>query len=83
MGDYYLHVIIIKKSMPFMEAREEARKMIKWKASRLHVKSTADTWIFKNLPKTRFIGRTFRTKIINDNISIIFGKLKLDDKEGV
>jgi hypothetical protein len=83
MDDYYLQHIIIKKSMPFMEARDEARKMIKWKASRLHVKSVGDTWIFKNLPKSRFIGRSLRTKIINDNISIIFGKLRIDDKEGV
>ena len=77
MSDYYLQVVIIKKTVPFLKAKEEAQKILQRSAKKkIAYRITADTWRFLNIPKTKFETRSFRTKIINDDISIVFGKLK-------
>lgn len=70
-----IHAVKIKKdSMPLSEMKTHAehiakRKNMKTKMLKNHV-------AFRVIPRTKFIPSTYRTKRINDNISIVLGKLK-------
>lgn len=72
---YELHAIIINKLVPLDKAKKIAQDIIKDK-NKTFMRETKDSYRFRNLAKTKFIESTFRTKIINPNISLVFGKLK-------
>jgi hypothetical protein len=40
------------------------------------VRMTAGYYRFRNIPKQRFIQDSFRSHVVNDNVILIFGKLK-------
>lgn len=70
-----MHAVIIKKNMGMTakQAREAADNII-GNPSRQFMRETSDSWRFRNIPKTKF--EKFRSKPVNDAITIIFGKLK-------
>ena len=35
----------------------------------------ANSWRFRNIPKTKFIKNSFKSKVVNKNITLIFGQL--------
>ena len=69
-NDWDLHAIIIKKDIPLKDAIEIASKFTHNKFYRI----TNDSYRFRNIPKTKF--NEFRTKIINNNISLVYGKYR-------
>lgn len=71
---YALHAVIIKKDVPLIKAKKYADDIMKKKHT--FMRETEESYRFRNIPKTKFIKRTFRSKIINPNITLIFGKLK-------
>jgi hypothetical protein len=73
--DYELHAIIIKKNIPFEEAQKIASEIIK-NPNRKFYRETESSYRFRNLSKQKFDKKTFRSKKINENITLIFGETK-------
>jgi ABC-type antimicrobial peptide transport system ATPase subunit len=72
---YALHAIVIDKSLPIDKAKKMAQDIIK-DTSKTFYRVTGDSYRFRNIPKTKFDPKTFRSKIINKDITLIFGELK-------
>ena len=71
---YMLHNVIIKKPIPLEEAKKIAKDIIKDNKKKFY-RETETSYRFRNIPKTKFVKKSFRTKKINDNVSLTFGKL--------
>lgn len=69
-----LHAVIIKKPINIEKAKEISKEFIK--PSKSYYRETESSYRFRNIPKTKFIKKSFRTKKINEYISLIYGKLK-------
>jgi len=76
--DYGLHAVLIKSDMPMAEALKMAKE-ISGKRKLFH-RQTKMHHRFRNIPKTKFEKKSFRSKKINDNITLVFGKLKPEFK---
>ena len=74
-SDYPLHAVIFKKPYNLDTAKQEAKNIIKDKKKNFY-RETKTSYRFRAIPKTKFEKKSFRTKKINNNISLIFGKLK-------
>jgi hypothetical protein len=70
-----LHAVIIKKPVKISKAKKEAANIIKDNNKKFY-RETSTSFRFRNIPKTKFNPNTFKTKIINPNLSLVFGKLK-------
>lgn len=70
---YELHAVIIKKPFNLNEAKAIARDVMKSKKDKF-MRETSTSYRFRNIPKTKF--SSFKTKVINPNLSLIFGQLK-------
>ena len=72
---YGLHVVIFKKPYDLNDAKVKAQEFIKDKKKKYY-RETSTSFRFRNISKQKFKPKTFRTKKINENISLIFGELK-------
>lgn len=72
---YELHAVIIDKSVPLEKAKKIAQDIIKDK-SKTFYRMTENSYRFRNIAKTKFKPETFRSKVLNDKITLIFGDLK-------
>jgi len=78
---YKLHAVIINKSVPLGKAKIIASDIIKDKNKKFY-RETTDSWRFRNIPKTKFKDSSFikdssfRSKVINKDITLVFGELK-------
>jgi len=74
---YAIQTIIIKKNMPLEDALKKAKDITKRPPSKkMLVRELKDTWHFRNIPKTKFVKKSFRSKIINPDITLVFAELK-------
>ena len=73
--DWELHAVVIK-NMGIEEAQKIAQDIIKNKKKGFVRMTKAGSLRFRNIPKTKFKPRTFKTKKINENVSLVFGELK-------
>lgn len=71
---YELHAVVIKKPIKLENAEKLAKNFIP--ESRNYYRETKDSYRFRNIPKTQFEKESFRTKVVNETISLIYGKLK-------
>jgi hypothetical protein len=71
---YALHNVIIKKSVPLLDAKKLAKHFITDKNKKFY-RETENSYRFRNIPKTKFIKSSFRTKKINDYITLTYGEL--------
>ena len=71
---YEIQVAIIKKEVGLEKAKKIAEEILK--KDNAFMRETEDTYRFRNLPKTKFKSDTFRTKKINDKVSLVFGERK-------
>lgn len=71
---YALHAVIINKSVPIEQAKKMAQDIIN-NNSRNFYRVTGDSNRFRNLPKTYFNPKTFRSKVVNKDITLVFGEL--------
>ena len=74
-GSYALHAVIVHKPYPLEKAYQEAMSIMKITKPKF-MRETQQSYRFRNIPKTKFQSKSFRTKIINPNISLVFGNLK-------
>ena len=70
-----LHSVVIKNTVPLTEAKQIAADIIK-NPNRKFYRVDTNSYRFRNLPKGRFVPDSFRGKIINENVSLMFGILK-------
>jgi hypothetical protein len=73
--NYKLHAVIIKKNINHDEARKIAQDIIKDK-NKQFMRETKLSYRFRNISKQKFKPKSFRTKKINKNVSLVFGELK-------
>jgi len=74
-GDGDLHAIIIKKKG--YDKNDAVVEAAKFKTSKgLFMRETKLSYRFRNIPKTKFEPKSFRSKKINKNITLVYGKLK-------
>jgi len=71
---YEIQVAIIKKEVGVEKAKKIAEEILK--KDNPFMRETEDSYRFRNLPKTKFNNSTFRTKKINDKVSLVFGERK-------
>jgi hypothetical protein len=74
---YTLQVVIIKKNpgISFDDAKKTAQHIIK-DNNKKYYRETTESWRFRNIPKTQFVKNSFKTKVINKHVSLVFGELK-------
>ena len=73
--DYAIHVVSVNKKVPFDVALQHFHNIVKTNSKNFYTE-TKNNYKFRNIPKTKFIKSSYRTKKINKDISIIFGELK-------
>ena len=67
--------VVTREEFPLEKAREMAQKFIK-NPNKTYYRLTENSIRFRDYPKTQFDSSTFRTKVINKDISIVYGKLR-------
>lgn len=70
---YELHAVIISRNIPLDEAKEIATQYIP--STRHYYRTTQHSYRFRNIPKTKFNKGTFRSKKLNDYITLIYGNI--------
>jgi hypothetical protein len=73
--NYKLHAVIFKKPINLETVIEESMNIMHKKKTPF-IRETHQSYRVRNIPKTKFYKDSFRTKIINPSISLIFGELK-------
>ena len=71
---YSLHAVIVKKPIELKQAKQSAKHFITDKP--LKYRETKTSYRFENYPKGEFEPKTFRTKKLNKDVSLIFGTHK-------
>lgn len=71
---YELQVVIVKKEIGLEKAKKIAHDIIK--RDDIMMRETKDSYRFRNIAKTKFKADTFKTKKVNENISLVFGERK-------
>lgn len=74
---WVIHAVVINKVIPLEEARKISQEIIK-NPNRKFMREETNTYRFRNISKQKF--NKFKTKVINENINIVFGKLKNEFK---
>ena len=72
---YKLHAVIIDKSVPLKRAKKMSQDIIK-NPNHQFMRETMESYRFRDIPKTKFEPKTFRSKVVNKDITLVFGKLK-------
>jgi len=70
---YDLHAVVISKSIPLAQAKQIAAEFIP--PSREYYRTTKNSYRFRNIPKTKFDKGSFRSKKINDFITLVYGNI--------
>lgn len=74
-----LHAVLIKKDLSPEQAKEQAEKIVKHaKEHIIKMRKTDNMYRFDVMDKTLF--NKFRTKKVNENIDLVFGVLKQQQK---
>ena len=74
MKKLYLQAVIVKKPMELGEAMKKA-KAIMHKEKDVYFRETSESYRFRNLPKTRFDPKSFRSKVVDESVTLLFGHL--------
>jgi len=69
-----LQQVKIKNSIPLEEAKQKYKDITKKKPKK--VRETKNFHVFRHIPPTKFKSKSFRTKVVNDDIQLVFGELK-------
>jgi hypothetical protein len=69
----YLHAVLVDKSVGTDEAKKMAASVMKKKK---FCREKGEAFHFRNIPKTAFEPGSFVAKGINENLTLVFGKLQ-------
>lgn len=73
---YALQKVQIRNTIPLEDAEKKYKDITKRKPRK--VRETKNFYQFRFLPPTKFEPKSFRTKVVNKDIRLLFGKLKED-----
>ena len=76
---FALQKVLIRLTVPKEEADKSYKNITKRKPRK--TKDYAEFRHYRFLPPTKFISRSFRTKVVNDDIRLVFGMLKPDHEK--
>ena len=79
MSNLTLHAVIVKKPKTLEEAKEIAKSFIN--PRKKYYRETNSSYRFRNFPKNEFENGSFKTKKINNDVSLVFGKHKTGKDE--
>lgn len=72
---YAMHAVVIHKNgVKFEQAKKWAEDIIK-DPKKHYYREDSESWRWRYYPKTYFDPKTFRSKVVNDKITLVFGKL--------
>jgi len=72
----YLQAVVVNKDLGIVEAGRIYNEITQSAhKTNFFYRTTEDSIRFRNIPKTRFDRKSFRTKKVNENVSLIFGHL--------
>ena len=71
-----IHAVVVRGAKSKDQARREAKKYVPKVPGFVRETSESYRVLMRIIPKTKFKKDSYRTKKINDNVSIIYGKLK-------
>lgn len=72
----YLQAVVVDKDLGIVEASRIYNEITQNKQKKnFYYRTTEHSIRFRNIPKTRFDKKSFRTKKVNENVSLIFGHL--------
>ena len=80
MKKLYLHAVVIDKKLGLYNAKKKAREILQRRQIQGY-KESEESYRFGAIPKTMFDPTSFRSKKIDENITIVFGHLKEDEEE--
>lgn len=72
--NFALHAVIVHKPYSLEKAQMDAMNIMKSKKPKF-MRETTQSYRFRNIPKTKFDRKTFKTQVINPHISLIWGQL--------
>jgi hypothetical protein len=72
--NYELHAVIFRKPYDINSAKSKAKEFIK--GNKDFFRETQTSYRFRNIPKTKFKPKSYRSKRIDPNITLVFGALK-------
>jgi len=72
MTNWRIHAILVNDKIPFKDAEKIAKEILK--KDKVFYRHEGHNFRFRNIPKTRF--SKYRSKKINDDITMVFGLLK-------
>jgi len=70
-SEYQLHAVVINKDMPKKEADQHARHILQ--KNKLTGRETSNSYRYENINKKYFNPTSYRTKKLNNDVSLIFG----------
>lgn len=70
---FLIHSLIIDKATPLKEAKKFAKDILK--KAKIPYRETSDTYHFENIPADMFNQKSFKSKVINDKITMVLGEL--------
>jgi len=72
--NYELHAVVFKKPVDLENAKKQAKEFIK--GNKNFYRETNQSYRFRNIPKQKFKPKSFRSKKISPDTTLIFGALK-------
>ena len=76
---YALHAVIFKKPCDIEKVKEEVKNYIGDKKKQFY-RETKASYRFRNIVKSKFIKKSFKTKNLKNGISLIMGELKPENQ---
>ena len=71
---YKLHAIIVDKSIPLPKAKKIGKEIMNKPTG--FIRETSTSHRIRAIPKEKFVKSSFRSKPINKDVTLVFGKLK-------
>jgi len=72
--NYELHAVVFRKPIDLDTAKKQAKEFIK--GNKNFYRETSQSFRFRNIPKQKFKPKSFRSKKISPDTTLIFGALK-------
>lgn len=69
-----LHAVIVHKNVPLEKAKKFAKDII-GDPTKTFYRVDSESYRFRKYPKTYFNPKTFKSKVVNENITLVFGEL--------
>lgn len=72
----YLQAVVVNKELGIVEAGRLFNEITQnTHKQNFFYRITDQSYRFRNIPKTRFVRTSFRTKKLNEDVSLVFGHL--------